>query len=129
MRVQETKFPSVQVIFFLDGLFSWQKCRSKPQNGTISYTIHVVFHVVVLVRPRQPFPHLDLCCFPFGTYNCDRKNRETSVRGLSASLIFMARLLQIEFQGAIYHISKRMNEEVEDAMERQAGSCGKSKLH
>ena len=46
--------PTQQVTFFLEGLFSWQKWRSKPENRTISRTLPSVFHVVVLVRPQPP---------------------------------------------------------------------------
>jgi len=54
MAVQEQDISrSLQLSFFLEGLFSWQKSPSKPQNRAISCTIPSVFQVVVLVRPRQ----------------------------------------------------------------------------
>jgi hypothetical protein len=44
---------SLRLAFFLESLFSWQKWRSKPPNRRIFHTTPSVFHVVVLVRPRN----------------------------------------------------------------------------
>jgi hypothetical protein len=52
--MQEREVPrSLQVTFFLEGLFPWQKWRSKPQNRANSDAIPSVFQVVVSVRPPQ----------------------------------------------------------------------------
>jgi len=37
----------------------------------------------------------------------------------------LARPLRIKFPGAVYHITSRGNEKIEEAVERQAGSYGK----
>jgi hypothetical protein len=53
MQEQEVS-RSLQVTFFLEGLFSWQKWQSKPQNRAISDTIPSSSQVIVLVQPLQP---------------------------------------------------------------------------
>jgi len=75
MMVQEQKVPrSLQLTFFLENLFSFQKWRSKPQNRAIHHTVPSVFQVVLLTRPGQIL---------HGPYFCDRKNRGTSIGSLS----------------------------------------------
>jgi hypothetical protein len=110
MMVQDQEVPrNLQLTFFLEELFSWQKWRSKPQHRAISHNTRVVFHVVVLIRPGQNLN---------GPYNCDRKNRGTSIGSFSVSSFFLARSLRIEYTGTLYDIPSRGNEKTEEAVER-----------